>query len=379
MLSYRASTPERRPAGPPPTGIAPQDLTSWPARTRTKALLTSFLYGGNAAYIEDLYARLRTRSALVDAELARASSRAEGRPRDVAKNAEGAVLEAARTGRRAKRRAGLGARRQLARRREGGRRKDQGQGARAAASNCPRRRRGAGDARFHPRAHDDPRLSHARPSARQSRSARAQAGRSGASSTRLLRLHRSRSRPQDLHRQRARARIRDRARDAGDPAAHLLLDDRRRVHAHLRPEAKGWIQERIEGPGQGDHLHAARASAPSSTSWSRPRASRSSSTSNITGTKRFGLDGAEALIPALEQIIKRGGALGVQGDRARHGPSRPPQRAHPGDGQAAPRAFSTSSRAAPSRRTTWKARATSNTTSAPRRTASSTATRCICR
>jgi len=31
-----------------------------------------------------------------------------------------------------------------------------------------------------------------------------------------------------------------------------------------------------------------------------------------TGTKRFGLDGAEAMIPALEQIIKRGGQLGVK-------------------------------------------------------------------
>ena len=30
------------------------------------------------------------------------------------------------------------------------------------------------------------------------------------------------------------------------------------------------------------------------------------------GTKRFGLDGGESLIPALEQIIKRGGALGVR-------------------------------------------------------------------
>ncbi|MBQ4823492.1 2-oxoglutarate dehydrogenase E1 component [Leisingera sp. HS039] len=30
-----------------------------------------------------------------------------------------------------------------------------------------------------------------------------------------------------------------------------------------------------------------------------------------TGTKRFGLDGGESLIPAMEQIIKRGGALGV--------------------------------------------------------------------
>ena len=31
-----------------------------------------------------------------------------------------------------------------------------------------------------------------------------------------------------------------------------------------------------------------------------------------TGTKRFGLDGGEAMVPALEQIIKRGGALGVK-------------------------------------------------------------------
>ena len=32
----------------------------------------------------------------------------------------------------------------------------------------------------------------------------------------------------------------------------------------------------------------------------------------FTGTKRFGLDGGESLIPALEQIIKRGGNLGVK-------------------------------------------------------------------
>jgi len=31
-----------------------------------------------------------------------------------------------------------------------------------------------------------------------------------------------------------------------------------------------------------------------------------------TGTKRFGLDGAESMVPALEQIIKRGGSLGVK-------------------------------------------------------------------
>jgi 2-oxoglutarate dehydrogenase E1 component len=32
----------------------------------------------------------------------------------------------------------------------------------------------------------------------------------------------------------------------------------------------------------------------------------------FTGTKRFGLDGGESMVPALEQIIKRGGALGVK-------------------------------------------------------------------
>jgi 2-oxoglutarate dehydrogenase E1 component len=30
------------------------------------------------------------------------------------------------------------------------------------------------------------------------------------------------------------------------------------------------------------------------------------------GTKRFGLDGGESLIPALEQIIKRGGNMGLK-------------------------------------------------------------------
>ena len=42
------------------------------------------------------------------------------------------------------------------------------------------------------------------------------------------------------------------------------------------------------------------------------------------GTKRFGLDGGEALIPAMEQIIKRGGSAWREGDRHRHAAPRPP-------------------------------------------------------
>ena len=77
------------------------------------------------------------------------------------------------------------------------------------------------------------------------------------------------------------------------------------------PEEKSWIRDRIEGPekeikftengkrailnkivqaeGFEKYLHI-----------------------KFVGTKRFGLDGGESLIPALEQIIKRGGNLGAK-------------------------------------------------------------------
>jgi 2-oxoglutarate dehydrogenase E1 component len=47
----------------------------------------------------------------------------------------------------------------------------------------------------------------------------------------------------------------------------------------------------------------------------------------FAGTKRFGLDGGEALIPALEQIIKARRQARRARDLVRHAPSRPPQRA----------------------------------------------------
>ena len=99
----------------------------------------------------------------------------------------------------------------------------------------------------------------------------------------------------------------------------------------------------------------------------------------FTGTKRFGLDGAESLIPALEQIIKRGGNLGVK-EIVLGMPHRGRLNVlDAGDGQAAPRHCSTNSRAARPIPTRSKAPATSNITSVRHPTASSTATGSICR
>ncbi len=77
------------------------------------------------------------------------------------------------------------------------------------------------------------------------------------------------------------------------------------------PEEAGWLKERIEGYGKEIAF---------------TREGRKAILSKLVeaegfekflhvkymGTKRFGLDGGESLVPAMEQIIKRGGALGVK-------------------------------------------------------------------
>ena len=132
---------------------------------------------------------------------------------------------------------------------------------------------------FGARADADPRLPHARPSACQSRSARSRAAQ-GPRRARSpqLRLRRRRSRPSDLPRPRARARIRNLAADPGDPPAHLLPDAGGRVHAHLRPAAEGLDPGTHRRASTRRSASPARASGRSSTSWSRPKASRSSAT-----------------------------------------------------------------------------------------------------
>jgi 2-oxoglutarate dehydrogenase E1 component len=76
------------------------------------------------------------------------------------------------------------------------------------------------------------------------------------------------------------------------------------------PKEKAWIQERIEGP---DKAIAFTAEGKRAIFGKLVEAEGFEKFIDLkyTGTKRFGLDGAESLIPALEQIIKRGGHLGV--------------------------------------------------------------------
>ncbi len=77
------------------------------------------------------------------------------------------------------------------------------------------------------------------------------------------------------------------------------------------PAQKAWVQERIEGihnhtdfTDKGRHAILERLTA--------AEGLEQFLHTKFPGTKRFGLDGGEAMIPALEQIIKRGGQMGVK-------------------------------------------------------------------
>jgi 2-oxoglutarate dehydrogenase E1 component len=77
------------------------------------------------------------------------------------------------------------------------------------------------------------------------------------------------------------------------------------------PAQKGWIQERIEGPDK-EISFTREGRRAILMKLVEAEGFEKFCDIKFTGTKRFGLDGAESLIPALEQIIKRGGNLGVQ-------------------------------------------------------------------
>ncbi|WP_262298569.1 2-oxoglutarate dehydrogenase E1 component [Microvirga sesbaniae] len=77
------------------------------------------------------------------------------------------------------------------------------------------------------------------------------------------------------------------------------------------PVEKAWIQERIEGPDK-EITFTKEGKRAILNKLVEAEGFEKFLDVRYTGTKRFGLDGGESLIPALEQIIKRGGNLGVQ-------------------------------------------------------------------
>ncbi|MEI4484922.1 2-oxoglutarate dehydrogenase E1 component [Frigidibacter sp. MR17.14] len=77
------------------------------------------------------------------------------------------------------------------------------------------------------------------------------------------------------------------------------------------PEQSAWLKERIEGYGK-EITFTREGRRAILNKLVEAEGFEKFLHVKYMGTKRFGLDGGEALIPALEQIIKRGGALGAK-------------------------------------------------------------------
>ena len=77
------------------------------------------------------------------------------------------------------------------------------------------------------------------------------------------------------------------------------------------PEEKAWIQERIEGIRNHTEFTEQGKQAILG-ALTRAEIFEQFLDKKYTGAKRFGLEGGESLIPALEQLVKRGGQLGLR-------------------------------------------------------------------
>ncbi|CUK00835.1 2-oxoglutarate dehydrogenase E1 component [Ruegeria denitrificans] len=77
------------------------------------------------------------------------------------------------------------------------------------------------------------------------------------------------------------------------------------------PEQAAWLKERIEGYGK-EIAFTKEGRKAILNKMVEAEGFEKFLHVKYMGTKRFGLDGGEALIPAMEQIIKRGGALGIR-------------------------------------------------------------------
>ncbi|MEQ1521524.1 MAG: 2-oxoglutarate dehydrogenase E1 component [Aestuariivirga sp.] len=77
------------------------------------------------------------------------------------------------------------------------------------------------------------------------------------------------------------------------------------------PVQKGWLQQRIEGADK-EISFTREGKKAILRKLIEGEGFENFLNVKYTGTKRFGLDGGESMIPALEQIIKRGGQLGIK-------------------------------------------------------------------
>jgi 2-oxoglutarate dehydrogenase E1 component len=272
---------------------------------------TSFLYGGNAAYIEDLYARYEKDPAAVDAEWRAFFQGLKDTPADVAKSARGASwkqpnwplraggeLVSALDGQWAETEKRLGDKISA---------KAQGQGAALSAANVQ------------------------------------QATRDSIHALMLIRAYRIRGHfhanldPLGIQQPPDEAELDPKSYGftEADMDRRIFLDmvlglefaSMREIVAILRrtycqtlgvefmhisnAAQKSWIQERIEGRDK-EISFTREGKRAILNKLVEAEGFEKFLDVKYTGTKRFGLDGAEALIPALEQIIKRGGNLGVQ-------------------------------------------------------------------
>jgi 2-oxoglutarate dehydrogenase E1 component len=275
-------------------------------------LLSSFLYGGNAAYIEDLYSRYKTDPRSIDATWASYFGRLEDSAQSVHQNAEGPSW--ARTD------WPPAANGELVSAIDGD------WGDIALKSGAALGRRAAAEGAAAPSA--DEVLKATRDSIR---------------AIMMIRAYRTRG---HLHADLDPLRLK-----ADDPAPELdpktygfteadysrrifidnvlgleyatipqMLEILKRTYCstvgvefmHINdPEAKQWVQERMEGPDK-EIKFTPQGKKAILNKLIEAEGFEKFLDVKYTGTKRFGLDGSESLIPALEQIIKRGGALGVK-------------------------------------------------------------------
>ena len=77
------------------------------------------------------------------------------------------------------------------------------------------------------------------------------------------------------------------------------------------PHEKAWLQERIEGRDK-EIVFSKEGKVAILKKLIETEGFERFLHKRFPGTKRFGIDGGEAMVPALEQIIKRGGSLGVK-------------------------------------------------------------------